>query len=256
MIAGIWQIQSNHKVGEASVEEAFPFLNRKGNRISLVGAGGKTTLMHHLAEELRKAGKRVITTTTTHIMNPGSGNYIDASDDEFGSKIKLSLQNNNVVIVGHTAMDHKLSGLSNAELDELGSLCDCVLIEADGAKGMPIKIPSVREPVIYPQSNIIIGVIGIDAVGKSMTEACFRLTEAKALFKVADGHILTVEDCVTIALSEDGTYKGVENREFYLVINKCDNTEQQQLGAAMMEALLKTGKIPRSNMCMTSFITE
>jgi probable selenium-dependent hydroxylase accessory protein YqeC len=35
--------------------------------IAIVGAGGKTALLFALAEELRKSGKRVITTTTTKV---------------------------------------------------------------------------------------------------------------------------------------------------------------------------------------------
>lgn len=35
--------------------------------IAIVGAGGKTTLMFALAEELRAAGKRVVTSTTTKV---------------------------------------------------------------------------------------------------------------------------------------------------------------------------------------------
>ena len=38
--------------------------------ISLVGAGGKTTLMFRLAKELLLSGKRVVTTTTTKILEP------------------------------------------------------------------------------------------------------------------------------------------------------------------------------------------
>jgi hypothetical protein len=38
--------------------------------ISLVGAGGKTTLMFRLAKELSLSGKRLVTTTTTKILEP------------------------------------------------------------------------------------------------------------------------------------------------------------------------------------------
>ena len=38
--------------------------------IALVGGGGKTTLMFALARELSSQGHRVITTTTTKIMEP------------------------------------------------------------------------------------------------------------------------------------------------------------------------------------------
>ena len=42
----------------------------RGGVISIVGAGGKTTLMFRLARELSKDGDRVLTTTTTKIYMP------------------------------------------------------------------------------------------------------------------------------------------------------------------------------------------
>ncbi|MBW2409536.1 MAG: hypothetical protein JRF72_07020, partial [Deltaproteobacteria bacterium] len=38
--------------------------------VSLVGAGGKTSLMFRLAHEISEAGDSVLTTTTTKILNP------------------------------------------------------------------------------------------------------------------------------------------------------------------------------------------
>ena len=43
---------------------------RKGEVISFVGAGGKTTAMYRLGRELAAQGWRVITTTTTMIRPP------------------------------------------------------------------------------------------------------------------------------------------------------------------------------------------
>ncbi|MEA3230780.1 MAG: putative selenium-dependent hydroxylase accessory protein YqeC, partial [Thermodesulfobacteriota bacterium] len=41
-----------------------------GGVISLVGAGGKTSLMFRIAREVSNAGESVLTTTTTRIMWP------------------------------------------------------------------------------------------------------------------------------------------------------------------------------------------
>src|SRR3990172_2004095 len=58
---------------------------KKREVISLTGAGGKTTLMFRLAKELSLKGKRVVTTTTTKILEPASGEtdrlFVD-SDEE------------------------------------------------------------------------------------------------------------------------------------------------------------------------------
>ncbi|MDO8941850.1 MAG: hypothetical protein Q7U75_01630, partial [Desulfobacterales bacterium] len=44
-----------------------------GGVISLVGAGGKTSLMFRLAQELSAGGETVLTTTTTRIFMPEEG---------------------------------------------------------------------------------------------------------------------------------------------------------------------------------------
>ena len=38
--------------------------------IAFVGGGGKTTLIYELARELESVGKRVLVTTTTHMLRP------------------------------------------------------------------------------------------------------------------------------------------------------------------------------------------
>ena len=43
---------------------------KTGGILSVTGAGGKTSLMFHLAASLAGAGKRVLTTTTTKIFQP------------------------------------------------------------------------------------------------------------------------------------------------------------------------------------------
>ncbi|MGE5258702.1 MAG: hypothetical protein ACM3KE_18665, partial [Hyphomicrobiales bacterium] len=45
-------------------------LLENGGVVSLVGAGGKTSLMFRLARELSRSGEKVLTTTTTRIFAP------------------------------------------------------------------------------------------------------------------------------------------------------------------------------------------
>ena len=54
----------------ASLKEAFGI--GPGEIVSLVGGGGKTTLMFALAQELTSGGQSVITTTTTRIFEPSA----------------------------------------------------------------------------------------------------------------------------------------------------------------------------------------
>ncbi|HEX7593711.1 MAG TPA: hypothetical protein VF429_06025, partial [Anaerolineae bacterium] len=53
------------RVTNMQLSEAFRV--RSKEIVALVGAGGKTTAMFHLADELAAQGKRVVTTTTTRL---------------------------------------------------------------------------------------------------------------------------------------------------------------------------------------------
>ena len=53
------------------LETQFPFLAEKGHVISLVGGGGKTTLLYAFARHCAAKGWRVLVSTTTHIRQPG-----------------------------------------------------------------------------------------------------------------------------------------------------------------------------------------
>ena len=55
-------------------ETQFPFLAEKGHVVSLVGGGGKTTLLYAFARHCAAKGWRVLVSTTTHIRQPGE-NY-------------------------------------------------------------------------------------------------------------------------------------------------------------------------------------
>ena len=52
-------------------EKQFPFLAEKGHVVSLVGGGGKTTLLYAFARHCAAKGWRVLVSTTTHIRQPG-----------------------------------------------------------------------------------------------------------------------------------------------------------------------------------------
>lgn len=48
-----------------------------------------------------------------------------------------------------------------------------VLLEADGAKRMPCKVPAAHEPVLLPESDIVLTVAGLSALGRPLREVCF-----------------------------------------------------------------------------------
>ena len=184
--------------------------------ICLTGAGGKTALLYALAEKAAAEGKNVIVSTTTHILQPENC-YAGTLQD-----VRQLWRGGSYAVVGVPCEEGKLKTLSEADLDFWDKEADLLLLEADGAKGYPLKVPAAHEPVIPAQCVMIIGVIGMDALGKPLKDACFRLEEAKALLNCTEDHVVAQDDLVRIALSPQGLAKGSQGREYCVVLNKCD----------------------------------
>lgn len=194
--------------------------------ISLVGGGGKTTLMYVLAGILSEAGKRVLVSTTTHIRIPDS-NYAENADDVD------KLWNEHTYAVIGTIDGEKLTFPSKELWDAIDA--DIILLEADGAKCHPFKVPADHEPVIFKDSDLVIGVMGMTAMGKSLSECCFRFdTNGQWL---GDDKLIDENIAATVLASKKGTKKNVEDRDYIVVLNQCDNNELEEK-ASKIKAIL------------------
>ena len=136
---------------------------------AIIGSGGKTTLMEQLAKELSKKGK-VILTTTTHIRRPARYPVLEGADE---SAVAAALAEKNIVCVGEAAEDGKLCA-PKISIEALARIADFVLVEADGAKGLPLKAHEAHEPVIPPCAQRVVTVVGIDGIGRPISEVCHR----------------------------------------------------------------------------------
>ncbi len=141
--------------------------------VSFYGAGGKTTLLKKLALEAAQAGKKVLLTTTTRIYPP-DGMPLFLSRELKGSlqELKDFYKNNNTAALGKKILeDGKVEGLLPADIELLAEETPLViLVEADGAKGFSIKGHASHEPVIPARSDIIVPVIGADALDLPLNE--------------------------------------------------------------------------------------
>ncbi|ADG72710.1 selenium cofactor biosynthesis protein YqeC [Brachyspira murdochii] len=135
--------------------------------IVVCGAGGKTSYIKKLSESYKD--KRVVITTTAKIFKPKK--YTETIDSH-------SFDNDNIIVLGRYYDDKKLMYRGDDELKKAINLADIVLIEADGAKYYPIKIPNDEEPIIpeflYGKIEKIVVVMGLHGLGRKFREVCFR----------------------------------------------------------------------------------
>lgn len=71
------------------------------------------------------------------------------------------------------------------------------MIEADGAKRLPLKVPGEWEPVIPDFTDLVVGVIGMDAVGQMIRESCHRPERVAAFLNKEQTDPVTGSGCHT-----------------------------------------------------------
>lgn len=151
---------------------------------AIVGAGGKTTLLHSLAQNYISDGKSVFVTTTTHMLIEPDTIVSDNLD-----LIKSELQKKGYVMAGVKAGE-KIKSLSTDTYNQISQIADETLVEADGSKHFPLKIPNENEPVIPENVDRIIVVCGMHSMGKRAIETIFRINDVKETFGISGNDII------------------------------------------------------------------
>jgi probable selenium-dependent hydroxylase accessory protein YqeC len=199
--------------------------------ISIVGAGGKTTLMFRLARELSLKGKKVLTTTTTKILEPApgeTGSLFVASDEE---RIKDFVrghlgQYDHITIARERLESGKLKGVTPNLVDELGRGVDSVIviIEADGAAHRSVKAPRENEPVIARSTSVTVAILGVDGLEMSLSEEnVFQPERVSKITGIPMGQRLTDEAMATLVTHPEGIFKGTPSSSRVVAfLNKVD----------------------------------
>ena len=141
---------------------------------AVVGAGGKTGFIRRRAEKLASEGLRVAILTTTHILEEPSSEHIVYFGIPRGGR---------------------LTWPGEEAYREICETFDHVLVEADGSKHYPMKIPASYEPVIPDGTDEIIVLMGSFAVGRRFDEVCFRkeLAPPDLLERIRENPVVTKE---------------------------------------------------------------
>lgn len=215
------------------------FTDGKKHTICLVGGGGKTTVMYELAAAWAACGRKVLVLTSTHILCPADGSF--AAD---AAAVHNLWQQRRYAVIGTPELSTgKLTLPPQSVYEALKLQADVILCEADGSRHHPCKVPAKYEPVLLPDSDIVLAVAGMDALGRPLAQACQRSQLAAELLGCSAEKIIDEQMLAALLLSEQGARKNVGARAYYIVLNKCDllkATQQEKMlrllvGAGMDE---------------------
>ena len=148
-----------------------------GRCVSVIGSGGKTTLLRRLSGQLPGT---VILTTSTHmfpfagmpLVDTGSGDSPDGRE-RILAELRAALARSRTVCLGQLLPSGKLgSPAPFLPFEDLLPEADHLLVEADGAKGLPLKAHRPWEPVVPACSALTVCVAGASGLGRPAAEAC------------------------------------------------------------------------------------
>lgn len=225
--------------------------------ITFIGGGGKTSLMNTLRKEFASHGYPTLLTTTTHIMKPdflSDESYIENEDLGQLANIFTNLKKNTLPLAA-LGIPEKVVNSNVKWRSPSSDFCEKIaefskkfstknpykflkiLCEGDGSKRLPIKLPKDGEPVFFPKTDTVIGVIGLSCLGKPIKETLFRyellpnLTSLDNYFikSLQSTDIVTTDFLYRLCLSEKGLRKNITSQKFCIIFNQADILDEKAL---------------------------
>ncbi len=233
----IWQRTEKQNLAPIEMEAAFPFLKEKHHVVSLIGGGGKTTLLYEMAGFAVRNGQNVLVTTSTHMYCPPK-EWRDLSLAD----VERKFQTGRAAIMGSDCKDpEKLIKPEETLFQAARERADLTLIEADGAKHLPCKAPAEHEPALLSCSDIVVGVTGLSALGRPLQKCCFRAERAAGLLGCSMEHRISAADLAQLIAAKAGQQKNLEDRSFYAVLHQYEEKEHRQAALEIAERLQEQG---------------
>jgi molybdenum cofactor cytidylyltransferase len=218
-----------------------------GTSAAFIGAGGKSSALRKLVEELEPQCP-VLLTTTTHlakgqsdlarhhlVLNPGDG----------PKKVLPLLEIHRTVLVTGP-LDGATEKWVGLPPDLLGAVWEAargqpaagsgervaLLIEADGARGRSWKAPAPHEPVVPDWIDLVVPMVGLDVIGQSAdSDLTHRSELVQKQLGIAPSDSVSAKDVAKLLASPGGGLQGVPvGSKVRVLLNKVDT--ESRLAAA------------------------
>lgn len=196
--------------------------------ISLIGSGGKTSLLNRLALTMAAQGEKAVFSTTTKIFPPAGNLPIEiALEDKLALEAVLKGPKLKYVLGPLINDKYHAPPLSLLQQVANSQRFNYMILEADGSKQRPLKFPAPYEPVLidYAAQTIVL-IIGSLALNKLATSTRFhRLNLAEKYLKFQNPPLITKEIIAQIVSLDEGYGRVIKKYPTQIVFNQVDNAK-------------------------------
>jgi probable selenium-dependent hydroxylase accessory protein YqeC len=237
----------------AAARALLELLAARRGLVCAVGAGGKKTTLHRLAEAHLAAGTARIGFTCTVAMAPPpawlgppvleEAARLARAVDDLGRKRSL------VAYAQPPPKPGRVGGVPPEVLARLHHEAgfDVTLIKADGARMRWIKAPAAGEPVLPPGVTTVLTLVSARIFGQPLTEAvAHRPERLAAVVGARPSDLVTPEHVARLLTSERGALQGVGRATVIAIINMVDDEARRVAArAAARQALATSDSLAR-----------
>jgi molybdenum cofactor cytidylyltransferase len=220
-------------------------LERAPELVAIVGGGGKSSLMFDLAQAL--VG-RVVMTTTTRIFaaQMSQAEEVCTLADE-NWRERLDAFDSSLLMVGGVEGDRAVGVPAELPAEILARPgVDWVVVEADGSRMRPVKAPASHEPVVPDQTDLLIPIVGIDALSGPISDVAHRPERVSSITGLAPEEILTPEALAGLLTSSQGGLKNAaQNVRVAVLINKVESAAQLDDARQVARGVLQNTRVGR-----------
>lgn len=206
---------------------------KRGDVISLTGAGGKTSCLYRLGEEW--CGQKVLLTTTTKMFYPSLEMVEQIVSEEMWRCGEPNIRPGRTFIYGGLTKERKCTAISPSLLASLTADYDLTVVEADGSKGLPLKGYREDEPCIPDCAGMNVGVVTPAALGRRVNET--EILRSRRFCEMTGVNLHTMTDAGCVArwiVHPEGMFRGSRGRKI-LFWNQVESAEQAFLVEQVME---------------------
>ncbi|MBN2555207.1 MAG: putative selenium-dependent hydroxylase accessory protein YqeC [Anaerolineales bacterium] len=227
--------------------------------IALTGAGGKSSSMARIAQEL-KGISPVILTTSTKLLDTqhtlAEKHCIIRARQDLQELPRWLEEADSIVITGpHSAEDPKWLGLDEACLKDLRDYCSkrpaVLAIEADGARGRSLKAPAEHEPAVPDWVDLVVPLVGLDVVGKPLNAAnVHRVRQAAAVLGLPPDMRIEPRHIVEFLRHPEGAKRGVpRGAAVRVLLNKSETPGRLASGRVIAKAMMTDPEVNSTLIC-------
>lgn len=232
-----------------------------GERLALVGGGGKTGLAGRLLAEARVRGWTALFTTTTKIFPPAPDGpalvILGTETGDLGALRRRLREERTLVLADRwlpeweetpAGRQQKLGGLDPARADALAHIleADLLIVESDGSRHRPFKAPAPYEPVIPPGTSLVAVLAGLSILGRPLAEPYVHRPERAATLAGAPLGVAVDEELLAAVLAHpEGGSKGVPPSARAVAVLTQATAGRRPAGRRVARRLLAAGSFER-----------